>query len=306
MKRSRLLITSSTLGVIVALNAACALRSADVQPLRTDPAEFVGWPCERIEEEIDHVQRQATHVAYAFDERAGNNIIAMGLGLTVFWPAILTMRPQGPDATVLAALKGRHDALRRAGADKQCLPSVSVPPDRAAALPVAVGDRLVFEQRARARAPLQSFDLRVSQLRRDQIQLDAPGASDGSAWVTDSAGNLLQAPVGPVWPTLLRHELKLGQTLGGTLQHPSDSRIWARVRGQVVAIGPQAIGGASFDAAVIDLFGDAHEGENSSRLDGVLVVDRVSGLHLRLDLFSSQTAWQLQRRLVRVERLPSP
>jgi hypothetical protein len=294
------------LAVIAVLHASCALRSADVQPLRTDPAEFGGWPCERIEEELDHVQRQATHVAYAFDERAGNNIIAMGLGLAVFWPAFLTMRPQGPDATVLAALKGRHDALRSASADKQCVPSAGPWPDRAGVLPVAVGDRLVYEQRATARAPLQSLDLRVSQLRRDEIQLQASGAATLQPWVTDRTGNLLQAPVSPVWPALLRQELKLGQTVGGMLRHPEDTRIWARVRGQVVAVGPQTIGGVDFDVAVIDLFGDAHEGEISSRLDGVLVVDRVSGLHLRLDLFSGHAAWQLQRRLVRVERSPSP
>lgn len=306
MKRSRFILTSWTLAVTAALNAGCALRAADVAPLRSDPAEFAGWPCERIEEEIDHVQRQATHVAYAFDERAGNNIIAMGIGLAVFWPAFLTMRPQGPDATVLATLKGRHDALLSAAAGKQCSLSGSNSPDRAAALPVALGDRLVFEQRRTRQSSPQSFDLRVSQLRRDEIQLQAPGAGVSQPWITDRSGNLLQAPVAPVWPSLLREDLKLGQTLGGMLRHPTDPGSWARVRAQVVAVGPQTIGGVNFDAAVIDLFGDAHEGEVTSRLDGVLVVDRVSGLHLRLDLFSGQPAWQFQRRLVRVERAPPP
>ncbi len=42
-------------------------------------------------------------------------------------------------------------------------------------------------------------------------------------------------------------------------------------------------------------------GETSTRLDGALVVDRHSGLVLRLDLRSAQPLFQLQRRLVRVE-----
>ena len=75
----------------------------------------------------------------------------------------------------------------------------------------------------------------------------------------------------------------------------------ARVRGQVVAVGPQSIAGRAFDVAVIELYGDAPQGEGSTRLDGALVVDRGSGLVLRLDLRSAQPLYQLQRRLVRVE-----
>ena len=55
---------------------------------------------------------------------------------------------------------------------------------------------------------------------------------------------------------------------------------------------------------LIDLFGDAGTQEASTRLDGVLVVDRASGVLLRLDLFSGHPVFQLQRRLARVEHLP--
>ena len=72
-------------------------------------------------------------------------------------------------------------------------------------------------------------------------------------------------------------------------------------RGQVVAVGPQTIATRRFDAAVIELFGDAQRGERSTRLDGVLVVDRASGVLLRLELASAQPGFTVQRRLVRVE-----
>jgi hypothetical protein len=308
MKRSRIVWSLSTLALTGALAAGgCALRAADVAPLRTDPVEFSGWDCTRIEEEIDHVQRQATHVAYAFDERAGNNIIAMGLGLSVFWPALLTMRPQGPDATLLAALKGRHEALMIANQARPCPKPDGLEPGLAAALPVAVGDHLVYEQRSAATGAAQMLSLRVSDLRRDEMELTPSRAGSAAAlWVTDRAGNLKRATEGPIWPSLLRQELSLGQTISGTLTQVDNSHQWARVRGQVVAVGPQWIGGRPFDVAVIELFGDGHDGERSARLDGVLVIDRASGLHLRLDLFCAHAPWQLQRRLVRLERQRTP
>ncbi|MBL8328079.1 MAG: hypothetical protein JNJ71_04440 [Rubrivivax sp.] len=300
------------LGAVPLLMMGCALRSADVAPLRADPQEFAGWACERIDDEADHVQRQAARVAYAFDERAGGNVVALGLGLTVFWPVLLTMRPQGPDATVLAALKGRHEALQEARRSKSCPGQPgSLPARWAAQLPVAVGDRLVYEQRATPRSEPLRVALRVADIRRDEIEL-APWsertpptepASPASLWLNDLSGNLKQAPLPPVWPALLREQLELGRVVSGELRDPGDARQWARVRGQVVAVGPQSLAGQEFNVAVVELFGDAHQGDTSARLDGVLVLDRGSGLTLRLDLFSSVSAFNLQRRLVRLERV---
>lgn len=294
---------------VLAWTAGCALRATDVAPALSDPAEFGGWTCTRIAEETDRVQRHATRVAYAFDERAGNNIIAMGLGVTVFWPALLAMRTTEPDAALLAALKGRHEALTRAAAARPCptAAAAGAPQAGVAALPVGVGDTLIYEQRPTTRGPAQYFSLRVTQVRRDALALEparpVPGPSSAQ-WLHDRSGNLKSAPQAPVWPELLRADLMLGQVIAGELRDPADPAQRARVRGQVVAVGPQSIAGRQFDVAVIDLFGDAGTSEASTRLDGVLVVDRSSGVLLRLDLFSGHPVFQLQRRLARVEHLP--
>ena len=123
----------------------------------------------------------------------------------------------------------------------------------------------------------------------------------------DLAGNVLQAPAGAlVWPHLLRSELALGQVLGGDMLVVGDPFARARMRGQVVALGPQTIAGRRFDAAVIELFGDAQRGESYTRVEGAIVVDRRSGLLLRLDLRSAQPSFNLQRRLVQVEPADAP
>jgi hypothetical protein len=118
----------------------------------------------------------------------------------------------------------------------------------------------------------------------------------------DRAGNITQAPAGALlWPRLLRGDMPLGAVVGGDMLLGGDPLLRARLRGQVVAVGPQTVAGRRFDAAVIELFGDAQRGEATTRVEGVIVIDRASGLLLRLDLSSANAAFSLQRRLVRVE-----
>ncbi|MDE2612614.1 MAG: hypothetical protein KGL78_04175 [Burkholderiales bacterium] len=284
--------------------AGCATRAIDVKPTPTNPAEFAIWSCEHIGDELEVVQKRAVDVAYAVDERGGNNIVALGFGLAVFWPALLAMRPQGLEADDLARLKGRYEALQQAARAKDCAPdSRTLPPARLAALPVAVGERLVYEDRREGRRGATPADwiLRVTALRRDGVEYRIEGDA-GGALRNDSAGNITEAPAGVLmWPHLLRGELALGQVVAGEIISSGDTLDRARVRGQVVALGPQTVAGRRFDAAVLDLFGDARHGDRSTRLDGALVIDRTSGFLLRLDLRSAQPMFSLQRRLMRIE-----
>jgi len=300
--------SASCLLLAALLLPGCATRSRDVQPAAADPAEFAAWSCVRIQDEIDSVQQRAADVAYAVDERAGNNIVALGVGVAIFWPALLAMRADGFDAEELARLKGRYEALRDAERRGHCEPvSPQLAPDRAAALPVAAGERLVYEERSGGHGVLREHSLRVLSLHRDEIEYagaSVPGA-ELATWKQDLAGNLWSTPNGALqWHRVLKRGLALGQVLAGEFLLAGEPLLRARVRGQVVAVGPQSVAGRSFDAAVVELFGDAIGAEGSTRLDGVIVVDRRSGVLLRLDLRSGMAPFSLQRRLARVEPAP--
>jgi hypothetical protein len=170
---------------------------------------------------------------------------------------------------------------------------------------VAVGDRLVYEDRRTPRAAPVEWSLLLSALRRDEVEFRIPGTEPQAVWRQDLAGNVFTTPAGSLmWPRLLPGRLELGQVMAGDILVAGDPLLRARVRGQIVAVGPQFVGSRRFDAAVIELFGDVQRGESSTRLDGSMVVDRASGVLLRLDLKSSQPGFTLQRRLVRVEADP--
>lgn len=294
--------------------AGCASRSANVASRPTDPAAYAGWGCDRLHDEIDAVQQRAADVAYDVDSRVGNNMVALGLGVTVFWPALLAMRPDGLEAEELAGLKGRYEALRSVLATRGCAaPADTMAAQRQAALPVALGDRLVYEERAGNAGPTHLLGMQVTALRRDQIEfrVDLDGRAFDQPWRQDLLGNPVLEARAPLigWRRLLKADLVLGQVLMGDLASAREAQPSARVRGQVVATGPQTVAGRSFDVAVIELFGEApvqpgstlDVGLASTRLDGVMAIDRRSGLLLRLDTRCANTDYALRRRLLRVE-----
>jgi len=294
-----------TAAIVAAALAGCATRAVDVRPPSADPAEFAGWTCSRIDDELDAVQQRAADIAYAVDEGTGSNILALGVGMTVFWPALLASRPNGLEAADLARLQGRYEALRTAATARSCPPPGAAAPVAAAAtLPLSVGDRLVYEDRAAARLPPSAWTLRVTALQSTEMAFELETAPRG-AWRQDRAGNVLDAPGGSLqWQRLLRDELALGQVVAGDMIVAGDPLSRARLRGQVVAVGPQTVAEHRFDVAVIELFGDAPRSEAYTRVDGAIVVDRHSGVLLRLDLRSAHPSFALRRRLMRIEVAP--
>lgn len=292
----------ATAVLFASMLGGCGTPAVDAQPEATSPADFAAWSCGRIDDELDVVQQRATDIAYAVDERAGSNTMALGVGVSVYWPALLAMRPAGLEAADLARLNDRYEALRTASLARGCAPPG---PNPAAAVtaspPLAVGDRVVYEDRAVARLPALQWAMRVTALGRGEVQFELE-AKPGALWRQDAAGNVLVAPEDALqWRRLLRGGLTLGQVLAGDMVVVGDPLARARLRGQVMAVGRQSIGDHSFDAAVIELFGDAQQGEAYTRVEGAIVVDRSSGVLLRLDLRSADPTFTLQRRLVRME-----
>jgi hypothetical protein len=187
---------------------------------------------------------------------------------------------------------------------------------RRAALPVALGERLVYEERDGAGKTARLLGMQITALQRDRIdfQVDLDGQPLAAPWQQDLAGNPVLVGRAPLigWRRLLKPDLALGQVLSGELAAADEAVASARVRGQVVATGPQMVAGRRFDVAVIELFGEAPQGSGgrdepnqaSTRLDGVMAVDRHSGVLLRLEMRSSNADFALRRRLLRVEAAP--
>jgi len=152
---------------------------------------------------------------------------------------------------------------------------------------------------------VRELGLRVVALRRDEIEFVPEQAGKGAPfrWQQDLWGNQPRMPEASGWlhwKRLLRPEMALGDVLSGDVIGGEGGGN-GRLRGQVIALGVQTSLGRPFDAAVIELFGDAPMAGHGTRLDGVMVVDRKSGVLLRLELNSGNPEFALRRTLVRIE-----
>ncbi len=220
------------------------------------------------------------------------------------------MHTEGADATELARLERRHTALRGAAAQLGCAPQAVVNDALLRPmLPLAPGDRLVYEERGGARRAATELALTLDTVRRGRFEFSAAlgGQPLPGDWSQDMAGNLLASPAAAAvgtpgllyWSRLLEPAPALGALVAGELRHTGGGR--ARVRGQVIALGVHTAHGRAFDYAAIELFGEVLGAAPPARVDGVLVVDRGSGVLLRLDLRSNDPVFDLRRTLMRVD-----
>jgi len=272
-------------------------------------AHFMQWRCEALHDESDRVQRRAVAVAYASDLSGRRGFIAAGQAIELFWPALRAMHVDGADAAELVRLERRHSALREARAQLGCAPPALVTHALLQPmLPLAPGDRLVYEERGGARRATTELTLTLDAVRRGRFEFSAAlgGQPLPDDWVQDSAGNLQGPPahaaVAPgllYWSRLLDANPALGDVVSGELRHTDGAR--ARMRGQVIALGVHTGLGRAFDYAAIELFGEMTGAAPGTRVEGMLVVDRGSGVLLRLDLRSTVPGFELRRTLTQVQ-----
>jgi len=304
----RSIVSWSGLAATVWLLAGCASPPAG-EAGGDSAGHFMHWRCEALHDEADRVQRRAVAVAYASDLSGRRGFIAAGQAIELFWPALRAMHTEGADAAELARLERRHAGLREAAAQLACAPPAVVSDALLRSmLPLAPGDRLVYAERGGLRRAATELTLTLDAVRRGRFEFSATlgGQPLPGDWVQDSAGNLL-GPLGHAiaapgllyWTRLLDATPALGDVVSGELRHSAGGQ--ARVRGQVIALGVHTGLGRAFDYAAIELFGEVLGAAPGTRVDGVLVVDRGSGVLLRLDLRSTDPGFDLRRTLMQVQ-----
>jgi hypothetical protein len=73
-----------------------------------------------LAEEAQRVSSRAAQAAGVQDEKATNDKWAMGVGLIVFWPALLFTKGNDETTAELARLRGQMDAIEQASIRKRC------------------------------------------------------------------------------------------------------------------------------------------------------------------------------------------
>ena len=135
----RILIVAAIATLVV---AGCAKDANQVGATYISPVTYETFTCPQLAEEAQRVSSRAAQAAGVQDEKATNDKVAMGVGLIVFWPALLFTKGNDENTAELARLKGQMDAIEQASIQKRCgisfqhaPPSGSQPPQAYASPP---------------------------------------------------------------------------------------------------------------------------------------------------------------------------
>jgi hypothetical protein len=96
--------------------AGCASSASNVAPLTASPYLYENLSCPQIAAEAQRVSARAAVLSGTQDSKATRDAVLTGVGLVVFWPALLVMPAvSGNDALTaeLAKLKGEMIAIEQ-------------------------------------------------------------------------------------------------------------------------------------------------------------------------------------------------
>lgn len=106
--------------VLAALCTGCAKDANQVGATYVSPITYEAYTCAQLGEEVQRVSSRAAQSSGVQDQKATNDKVAMGVGLVVFWPAMLLTKGNDENTAELARLKGQMDAIEQVSIKKRC------------------------------------------------------------------------------------------------------------------------------------------------------------------------------------------
>jgi hypothetical protein len=110
---------AAAIAVAMAL-ASCAKDANQVGASYISPITYLSYTCPQLAEEAQRVSARAAETAGVQDQKATNDKVAVGVGLIIFWPALLFTKGNDENTAELARLKGQMDAIEQVSIQKRC------------------------------------------------------------------------------------------------------------------------------------------------------------------------------------------
>lgn len=119
----------------------CATQPSNVTAAYVSTMKYEGQDCRRLMREAEDIDVRLRQVTGTLQSKANTDAVLVGVGVLLFWPALLALPATGGKAeeAELARLKGEADAVLRAMKERNC--EMPKPPmeasTEASAIPVA-------------------------------------------------------------------------------------------------------------------------------------------------------------------------
>jgi hypothetical protein len=103
-----------------AMLSACASSSSEISAAYVSPITYDNYSCTQLSAELQRISVRVHEVSGNVDHNHTMDAVAMGVGVVLFWPALLMVKGDGASAAELSSLKGQYDAIEQQGIQKQC------------------------------------------------------------------------------------------------------------------------------------------------------------------------------------------
>src|SRR3974390_2216345 len=100
-----------TVAIVACVLTGCAKDAAQVGATYVSPVAYESYTCKQLGEEAERVSSRAAQAAGVQDQKATSDKVAMGVGLIVFWPALLMTKGNDENTAELSRLRGQMDAI---------------------------------------------------------------------------------------------------------------------------------------------------------------------------------------------------
>ncbi|WOF73793.1 hypothetical protein QMT40_001429 [Parvibaculaceae bacterium PLY_AMNH_Bact1] len=107
-------------GLMSLAMVGCASHASSIEARYVSPTMYENWSCEQLGEERQRLAAEARRVAGLQDENADADAAMMGVGLILFWPALIGLAATEDREQELAQLKGEYKAADQAARRKVC------------------------------------------------------------------------------------------------------------------------------------------------------------------------------------------
>ena len=100
--------------------AGCATSSQNVVASYSSPMMYGGYSCAQLSMQDEMLRSQVADLRGVVDRSATNDKVMTGVGVVLFWPALLFIKGDGEAQSQYAELKGKHQAIEQAFVMKGC------------------------------------------------------------------------------------------------------------------------------------------------------------------------------------------
>ncbi|MDQ1338338.1 MAG: hypothetical protein QG617_1305 [Campylobacterota bacterium] len=104
----------------VILMSGCSQKADSIKATYASPLPYEKHSCKQLKDEVIRVNKRLSEISGQQADVANKDAVVMGVGLVIFWPALLLMAQGEDQKAEIGNLKGQYNTLRDVAVKKNC------------------------------------------------------------------------------------------------------------------------------------------------------------------------------------------